>query len=204
MTTRFGLVALFLASAATLSAADDSVITYHNGIHRQGAYIVPDLTVAAATNMQRDTKFKASISGNMYAQPLFWNPKGAKRGLVIAATESNNVYALDEISGATVWQRALGQSVPHSQLPCGNIDPVGITGTPVIDPTSATLYLAALVHTKNGAKHKRVCAVAAGRLGASQLANRHRERAQESREQVSPRLPRASAARCSSSRIVFT
>lgn len=154
MITRFGLAALFLASTATLSVADDSVVTYHNGIHRQGAYIIPGLTLAAAANMQRDTKFKASISGNMYAQPLFWNPKGAKRGLVIAATESNNVYALDEISGATVWHESLGQSVPHSQLPCGNIDPVGITGTPVIDSTSASLYLAALVHTKSGPKHR--------------------------------------------------
>jgi hypothetical protein len=154
MTGRFGFATLLLASTASLSVADDSVVTYHNGIHRQGVYKIPDLTLAAAANLQRDTKFKPSFSGKVYAQPLYWNPKAAKRGLVIAATESNNVYALDDVTGSTVWQANLGQSVPLSELPCGNIDPVGITGTPVIDPASATLYLAALVDTQNGPKHR--------------------------------------------------
>jgi hypothetical protein len=154
MTARFSLATLLLAGSATLSAADDSVVTYHNGIHRQGAYTIPTLTLTAAADMQRDAKFKANINGHVYAQPLYWDPKGAKHGLVIAATESNNVYALDDTSGAAVWQMNLGQSVPHSELPCGNIDPVGVTGTPVIDPASGTLYLAAMVDTQNGPKQR--------------------------------------------------
>ena len=56
---------------------------------------------------------------------------------MIVATESNNVYALDETSGKVVWQQLIGNPMPLSQLPCGNIDPMGITGTPVIDPASA-------------------------------------------------------------------
>ena len=143
---------LFLTTVS-LSAADDSVVTYHNGIHRQGAYTIPGLTAAAAANMQRDAEFKANVSGNVYAQPLYWNPKDAKRGLVIVATESNNVYALDEKSGAVVWQQTLGNPMPRSQLPCGNIDPMGITGTPVIDPDAARLYLNAMTKTGNGARH---------------------------------------------------
>jgi PQQ enzyme repeat len=154
MTTHFGIAIIFLAGTATLSAVDASVVTYHNGIHRQGAYTIPSLTLSAAANMQSDTKFKASISGNVYAQPLYWAPKGAKRALVIAATESNNVYALDGTTGATVWQMNLGQSVAHSELPCGNIDPVGVTGTPVIDAASGTLYLASMVDTQDGPKQR--------------------------------------------------
>ncbi|MFL6690393.1 MAG: PQQ-binding-like beta-propeller repeat protein [Alphaproteobacteria bacterium] len=154
MKMRAGLAALVLASVPAMALADESVITYHNGIHRQGSYVVPSLTLAAAANVKPDTKFKASISGHVYAQPLFWKPKGARRGLVIVATESNNVYALNESTGSIVWQKNLGGSVPRSDLPCGNIDPVGVTGTPVIDPASATLYLGAMVDTGNGPKQR--------------------------------------------------
>src|SRR5207302_8866533 len=38
-----------------------------------------------------------------------------------------------------------GIAVPNAQLPCGNIDPVGITGTPVIDSTSGTMYVIGLM-----------------------------------------------------------
>lgn len=136
------------------TALADSVVTYHNGNHRHGAYTVPGLTLAAAANMKPDTKFKPSFSGHIYAQPLFWKPKGANRGLVIAATESNGVYALNENSGDTVWQIALAPSVALSELPCGNINPVGITGTPVIDEAAGVLYLNALAETAKGPHHK--------------------------------------------------
>ena len=41
--------------------------------------------------------------------------------------------------------RVLGQPVPLSAMPCGNISPLGITGTPVIDPATGALYLDAMV-----------------------------------------------------------
>ncbi len=148
------LAATLLAALPSLSVANDSVVTYHNGNLRHGLYVVPSLNLAAAANMQRDKKFKATIDGHMYAQPLFWKPKGARRGLVIAATESNNVYALDEASGDVVWQQSLGAPAAHSELGCGNIDPVGVTGTPVIDPAAQVLYLNALMHTNKGPRHK--------------------------------------------------
>lgn len=139
-----------LVAALPASAGAGSVVTYHNSIHRDGAYVIPQLTQAAAANMHRDTGFNASVSGHIYAQPLLWKPNESGRGLVIVATESNSVYALDEASGATVWQKQLDPSVPLSQLPCGNIDPSGITGTPVIDPASARLYLDAMTKAKSG------------------------------------------------------
>jgi hypothetical protein len=153
MRLRLVSAAVFVAMLPAAAGAD-SVVTYHNGNHRHGAYRIPSLTLAAAAHMQPDSKFKPSISGHIYAQPLFWKPKEANRGLVITATESNSVYALNENSGDTVWQIALAPSVPHSELPCGNIDPVGITGTPVIDQAAGVLYLDALTKTAKGARHK--------------------------------------------------
>lgn len=63
--------------------------------------------------------------------------------MVIAATENNSIYALNMKNGSIVWHRNLGAPVAGSALPCGDINPSGITGTPVIDPNSNTLYVVA-------------------------------------------------------------
>jgi outer membrane protein assembly factor BamB len=52
---------------------------------------------------------------------------------VIVATENNTVYAFDAATGTERWVRHLATPVPGSALPCGNIDPSGITSTPVVD-----------------------------------------------------------------------
>src|SRR6185312_14908129 len=147
------ILAALGALLPTLAFAGDSVVTYHNSNQRDGAYTIPKLTLAAAAGLSRDTGFSATVTGHIYAQPLYWKPGGARTGLVIVATESNNVYALNENTGAVVWQRLIGNPMPLGQLPCGNIDPMGITGTPVIDPKTATLYFNAMTKTGNGARH---------------------------------------------------
>ena len=76
---------------------------------------------------------KATTMGPTYAQPLFVDAGGGGKDLVLVATEENQVYALNATSGAVVWQKKLGNNVATSSLPCGNINPLGITGTPVID-----------------------------------------------------------------------
>jgi len=144
------LPAVFLAMWPGLSSAQNqNVVTYHNSLERHGTYKIPGLTLAAAATMQPDTGFVGTISGDVYAQPLFYHPSGGE-AVIIAATESNTVYALDASTGAVVWQVQLGASVPLSQLPCGNINPDGITGTPVIDPKAGVVYLDALTTTNSG------------------------------------------------------
>lgn len=152
MGRRVGLAAAILLGAC-VSAFANSVTTYHNSLQRIGTYRIPALTLAAAASVHRDNGFHASFSGDVLAQPLFWEPTGATNGLVIVATESNSVYALNAATGATTWQAQLAPSVPLAHLHCGNIDPMGITGTPVIDPATATLYLNAMTATANGPKH---------------------------------------------------
>jgi hypothetical protein len=44
-----------------------------------------------------------------------------------------------------IWRTNIGEPVPRSYLPCGNIDPTGITGTPAIDRSSGLLYAVAFV-----------------------------------------------------------
>jgi len=150
----FATTIFFAFSCGSLAqAAEKSVVTYHNSMDRSGDYVVPGLTLAAAANMHLDKAFKAKISGHVYAQPLYWRPAGAKKGEVIVATESNTVYALDANTGAVVWSAQLAGNVSLSQLPCGNIDPIGVTGTPVIDPQAGIVYLDALTNQSNVPTH---------------------------------------------------
>lgn len=130
---------------AAEAAPDPSVLTFHGDPQRSGDTTVPSLTWAAAQTMQADKTFDGRVEGHVYAQPLYWRPAGASRGLVIVATESDVVQALDETTGQTVWRTTFGRPVPRAALPCGNIDPLGITGTPVIDPATGAIYLDAMV-----------------------------------------------------------
>jgi outer membrane protein assembly factor BamB len=84
------------------------------------------------------------LDGAVYAQPIVIGT------LVIAATENNSVYALRADTGAVVWRRHLAAPVPRSELPCGNIDPLGITGTPAYDVRTHQLFV---VTETSGARH---------------------------------------------------
>jgi polyvinyl alcohol dehydrogenase (cytochrome) len=77
------------------------------------------------------------LDGAVYGQPLVIG------GLIVAATENDSVYGLDRASGAIRWRRHVGTPVPLSVLPCGNIDPLGITGTPAYDPRTRLVYAVA-------------------------------------------------------------
>jgi outer membrane protein assembly factor BamB len=81
------------------------------------------------------------LDGAMYAQPL------VAAGLAIAATENNTVYAVDVTTGRVRWRTHLAKPLPRAALPCGNIDPSGITGTPAYDAATGEVF----VVTESGA-----------------------------------------------------
>ncbi len=146
-------LSLLMAAAAGLggAAADQSVVTYHAAADRSGLYVAPALTWAKAPTVRLDTGFHATVDGAVYAQPLYWvPPAGGGAARIIVATEQNFVYALDASTGAQIWETSLGAPVPRSALPCGNINPMGVTGTPTIDPTTGIVYLEAYVQTSSG------------------------------------------------------
>jgi outer membrane protein assembly factor BamB len=78
-----------------------------------------------------------ALDGDVYAEPLLAG------GHVIVATEGDSLYSLDARTGAVAWQARLGTPVPRAQLPCGDVFPLGITGTPVIDSTTQLVYAVA-------------------------------------------------------------
>ena len=151
---RIALV-LMLVAAPALGAThtDTTVANYHGTPDRAGNYVVPSLDRRSAGAVHRDQMFDGHVDGHIYAQPLYWRLQGAEGGLIIAATESDFVYALDAATGHVMWRAVLGQPVPRAALPCGNIDPLGITGTPVIDAAHGAVYLDAMVDDRGTPRH---------------------------------------------------
>jgi hypothetical protein len=88
--------------------------------------------------------WKADLDGRVYASPLVVG------GRVIAATEGGSLYALDLRTGRVVWHRKLATPLDGSALPCGNIDPISFTGTPVYDPRTGLVFAVA---TERGVRH---------------------------------------------------
>jgi len=116
-------------SPAALAATDWT--TYHRDAARTGA--APASPAAGRLSIA----WRRHLDGAVYGQPLVVG------GLVIAATEGDTVYGLDRATGQVRWHVHLGTPVPLSALPCGNIDPLGITGTPVYDPATRLVYAVA-------------------------------------------------------------
>jgi len=141
----YSLILVGLWAAVLPVTAQVNVTQEHNHLSREGLYIDSAFTRSFAANVRRDLNFKGTISGDVYAQPLYIEGGPSGRARVIVVTESNNVYALDAITGAVIWQRNVGGSVT-SGLPCGNISPLGITGTPVVDVASRSLFFDAMVN----------------------------------------------------------
>ncbi len=125
--------------------AGDSVLTHHQHASRDGLYVQPTFTKAAAATMKLDKTFDGTISGHVYAQALFLEDGPGGKAAVFAFTESNQVTALDADTGLPLWQKTLGTPAQNSGAGCGNVHPIGITGTPVIDAASRTLYVSAAV-----------------------------------------------------------
>ena len=83
------------------------------------------------------TEWTASLDGAVWAQPI------EVGGDVIVATENDTLYALDPTTGKVVWQDHVGTPVPRADLPCGNIFPLGMTGTPAYDPATQSIFVVA-------------------------------------------------------------
>jgi hypothetical protein len=140
----FLLLAAGLWSAVGDANAQVNVTQKNNNPSRDGLYIDSAFTPGNATNLVRDLNFDGTIVGDVHAQPLYI--EGGPNGpMIIAVTASNNIYALNATTGLVIWSRTdIGPPVV-SGLPCGNINPVGTIGTPVVDLVSRSLFFDALI-----------------------------------------------------------
>jgi chitodextrinase len=142
------------------------VFTYHNDLSRDGANTHEfALTTSTVTVATFGKLFSCTTDGAVYAQPL-WVPNltigAAKHNVIFVATQHESLYAFDADSNASpcvpLWHAnlmdaAYGGTSGETSVPSGHIGglvgngfgdieaEVGITGTPVIDPSTNTLYV---------------------------------------------------------------
>ncbi|MGB9120817.1 MAG: hypothetical protein WCE73_09370 [Candidatus Angelobacter sp.] len=126
-----------------------SVLTYHNDGQRTGLNANETILTPANVNPSSFGKvFSYPVDGQIYTQPLvvpsLTNIAGGTHNVVFVATEHNSVYAFDAdgLSPNALWQKNLGPSVPSNHVE-GVSPEKGITGTPVIDGATETLYVVA-------------------------------------------------------------
>jgi len=92
-------------------------------------------TMPAANGPLRRTQ-SLKLDGAVFASPI------VVHGLTIVATENDTVYAFNQ-SYRQVWKRNLGTPSPAEERQCGDIDPLGITGTPIYDASTGLIYVVA-------------------------------------------------------------
>jgi hypothetical protein len=139
---------ILLATVLLLPRAQAAnVLTQHNDLSRTGANTSETILTPADVNANNFGElFSDAVDGQVYAQPLYvqnLSISGGIHNVVFVCTENNSVYAFDaDTPGITYWQTNLGTPFDPSIISCTDLTPVvGITGTPVIDLSSGTLYV---------------------------------------------------------------
>lgn len=127
--SRAGQTSASAASAAPRSSAFTPWWTYHRTPSRSGHTTHPPGTLTPA--------WTKSLGQAVYGEPLVVGSS------LIAATEGDRVVSMNPRTGHTRWSTTLGTAQPMSGLPCGDIDPLGITGTPAYDASTGSVFVVA-------------------------------------------------------------
>ena len=121
----------YVPTQSPIAVGPNDWITFHHDNARTG--VAQGITRPGTLSIA----WHADLDGAVYGQPLLLG------GMVIAATENDSVYGLAPSDGHVLWRTSLGKPEPRSALPCGNINPLGITSTMAYDPTTGSLFVLA-------------------------------------------------------------
>jgi hypothetical protein len=140
---------VFLGFATATAAGAQSIITYHYDNYRTGWNSNETILTPANVNSSNfGLVHSVELDDQVDGQPLYVpgvnitaGPYQGTHNVVYVAAESNTIYAIDAESGTVLLSPNFGTPIPKP-LGCNNNGPnVGINSTPVIDPTSNTLYV---------------------------------------------------------------
>jgi len=147
------------SGTAGATGTTGSVLERNNHPSRDGLFLQPSITktAAMAAGKTKDASFAAAFTGSMWASPLYAANGPSGKGVFVAVTTGNDVFALDETDGHVVWMKNIGSSPTANQSgspTCGNIHPLGILSTPVIDATNRKVYVAGAIGTTSIMRHE--------------------------------------------------
>lgn len=167
------VLTLALLTIPALANAQVSVTTYHNDVARTG--LNASETILTPANVNKTTfglLFSQTVDAPIVGQPLYL-PGVTISGLgvhnvVYVATLNDSVYAFDADSNtgsnaAALWKVNFTNSsagittASGSYLPCQAVTKYtesGIVGTPVIDPTTLTIYVVAKTNENGTVFHR--------------------------------------------------
>ncbi len=163
--TRF--LCCFVLCCTTLGSAQVAITTYQHDNYRSGVnQNETTLTPSNVNATQFGRKAVFPVQGFVYAQPLYVpnvTIGGTSHNVVFIATEHDQVYAFDVNSGQQLWHNNLlvnvtsllvTSTVSSNDVGCSDMVPeIGITGTPVIDTASNTMYFVAKTKQYNAVTH---------------------------------------------------
>src|SRR5262249_12395444 len=137
-----------------LAPANVDVLSYHyngllSGNNTQETILTPGNV--NATNFGK--LFTQPVDGQIYATPLYKAnlaiPGNGTRNVAFVVTEHDSVYAFDADTGTQLWQRSFINPaagippIPSSDTSSNIFPEYGITGTPVIEAGTNTMYVVA-------------------------------------------------------------
>jgi outer membrane protein assembly factor BamB len=148
----------------------NAVVTYHNDNARTGQNLNETILTPGNVNASAFGKlFVIPTDGKVDAQPLYMpnlnTPSHGTHNILYVASEHGTVYALDADTGSVLWQVStlLSGEKTSDDHNCSQVTPeIGVTATPVIDPTAGshgTIYLVAMSKDGSGNYHQRLHAL---------------------------------------------
>ncbi len=167
------------SASATIAVTDlTGVVTYHNNVARDGTNTQEyALTTSTVTTTSFGKIFSCPVDGAVYTQPL-WVPSlsvgGAFRNIIFVATQHDTVYAFDadltpcsQLWHVNLLDAAHGGTSGETPVPTGDVGSgfqdilpeIGVTGTPVVDLASGTLYMVSKSEGPVGSFHQRLHAL---------------------------------------------
>ncbi len=155
-------IAFVLLVASALVTGQTAITTYHYDNHRTGwnrteTVLTPAVVASNSFGLLTTVRLDDQVDAQPLVVPAVQITAGNYQGahdVVYVATESNTIYAIDVHSGTILLSANFGTPVSRP-LGCNNNGPnVGINSTPVIDPSSNTLYVVVYTQDTKGPAYR--------------------------------------------------
>ncbi len=157
------------ATPTATGVVPTDVLTYHNDNGRTGQNLNEQILTTSNVKSSFGMLFHVSVDGLVDAEPLVKTqvsiPDNGVHNVLYVVTENDTVFAFDADDGSPLWSvSALGNGeVPSDDRGCGQVTPqIGITSTPVIDPSAGpngTIYIVAMSKSTSGTYFQRIHAL---------------------------------------------